>query len=219
MSITITPIPYAESVLREDWVFRGGDPRGRLPIVFCLYLVEAEGRRILVDAGCETMPGFDMRNFISPVEALKRKGLSPEDVTDLVITHAHHDHIECAKYFTHAVVHIQREEAARAQKRNYLPPPLQLNLFDSAYHLCPGVEILRIGGHSIGSSVVTVRGEHTTYVIAGDECYWQECLTRKIPTGNSVCPEKSQAFIQTYSAPEYTVLLAHDLSNIGGIQS
>ncbi|MBQ8431984.1 MAG: MBL fold metallo-hydrolase [Clostridia bacterium] len=218
MSITIHTVQYAESFLREDLIFRGGSRERELPIVFCLYLIETEGKKILVDAGCKTMPGFDIRNFSSPVEALRREGFSPEEITDLVITHAHHDHIECAKDFPGALVHIQREEAARAQKRQYLPTELTLNLFDSAFHICEGVDVLCIGGHSIGSSIVTVAAEHTTYVIAGDECYKQECLIRQIPTGSSVCPEKSQAFIQTYRAPEYTVLLAHDRNKTKGNQ-
>lgn len=48
------------------------------------------------------------------------------------------------------------------------------------------------------------------YIISGDECYSKECLKNKIPTGSSVCPEKSVEFIEKYSDSKYTVLLCHD---------
>ena len=208
MRIEIQKIQYANSTLREDWVFLGGKREIELPIIFCVYLIKTDFKTILVDAGCETMPGFDMKNFISPIKALEQIGVTPNEITDVIITHAHHDHIECVKYFPSATIHLQREELKRARK--YIPEAFSLNLFDDSFSICEGVEIVKIGGHSVGSCIVTVKQENTTYVIAGDECYYRECLIQKIPTGNSFSPEKSLAFIQKYSAPHYTVLLMHD---------
>ena len=82
-----------------------------------VYLIQTEGRAILVDAGCETMPDFDMKNFIGPVKALSNMGIRPEEITDLILTHAHHDHIECTKYFTKAAVYIQKERLQHSRYR------------------------------------------------------------------------------------------------------
>ena len=49
------------------------------------------------------------------------------------------------------------------------------------------------------------------YIIAGDECYLRECLTKKIPTGSSFNKDSSIEFIEKYSQKEYTVLLCHDV--------
>ena len=100
--LEIIPIEYGKSVLSEREIFQGGVEDKFRPIVFMIYLIKTENRLILADAGCETMPGFDMRDFIGPIKALEKTGIKPEDITDVIITHSHHDHIECVKYFKNA---------------------------------------------------------------------------------------------------------------------
>ena len=105
--IEIIPINYGKSVLPESMIFENGAENKLHPIIFRIYLLKTENRLILVDAGCETMPDFDMRDFIGPINALKNIGITPDEITDVIITHAHHDHIECAKYFKNAVIYTK----------------------------------------------------------------------------------------------------------------
>ena len=208
MKPLITTVQYAESTLPEDMIFPGGDKNRSQPIVFRLYLIDLANRRILIDAGCETMPGFDMKNFVVPPVALRNIGIDPEEITDLVITHAHHDHIECTKYFPNAIVHIHKDAYERGKK--YIPQGFSLHLFDGDFTLAKGVEVRVIGGHARGSSIVVVGTGDKKTAIIGDECYKRECLEKRIPTGNSVSPERSLDFINEYSRECYEVLLAHD---------
>ncbi len=208
--VTITAVEYARSVLPESMVFAGGDPNRTRPIVFFVYLVRTPGHCILVDAGCDTMPGFVMEDFIGPVRALAQHGVAPEDVTDVLITHAHHDHIEGVVHFPRATVYIQRAEY-EADGKNYIPKEQRLVLFDQEAWIGGAVHAICIGGHSCGSCIAEIRIGEETYILAGDECYARECLTRQIPTGCSCCPEKSRAFVEEYSKDTYTVLLCHDL--------
>ena len=71
----IISIEYGEYVLPENAVFQGGDKNTSWHIDFILYLIKTPNRIILVDAGCETMPGFKMKNFNGTVNALKNSGL------------------------------------------------------------------------------------------------------------------------------------------------
>lgn len=204
----IIPIKYAESVLPEDQIFKGGDKSKVRPIVFNLYLIKTNEQKILVDAGCDTMPGFDMKNFIGPVKALEKINILPEDITDVAITHSHHDHIEAVKHFYKARIHIQRDEFKTGAK--YIPENFTVNLFDDDFLICPGVRIVKIGGHSVGSCIIEIKDSDKIYIISGDECYLRECLENKITTGSTVCPEKSEKFIKEYSGSKYTVLMSHD---------
>ena len=206
--IDIIPIDYGKSVLPESWIFENGAKNKFRPIIFRIYLLKTENRLILVDAGCETMPGFDMTDFIGPVKALNNIGISPEEITDLIITHAHHDHIECAKYFKNAVIYIQKDEYEAGKE--YLVDNINIRTFDEEMLICGGIKAVKIGGHSKGASIVEITEADMKYIIAGDECYMRDCLTRQIPTGISYNPEKSRAFIKKYGAGEYTVLLCHD---------
>jgi glyoxylase-like metal-dependent hydrolase (beta-lactamase superfamily II) len=204
----ITKVKYANSTLAESMIFKGGRSAVKLPIAFILYLIEDEGKTILVDAGCDTMPGFEMENFIGPVGALERIGIAPEEITDLVITHAHHDHIESAYHFKNATVHIEEGEFESGKK--YLTENTSINVFKDSYPLTRVTKIVKIGGHSQGSCIVEAQDGEKTYAIIGDECYLKECLERRIPTGSSCNEKASLDFINKYSDEKYTVLLAHD---------
>ena len=207
--IDIIPIDYGKSVLPENWIFENGAENKFRPIIFRVYLLKTENRLILVDAGCVTMPDFDMRDFIGPIKALNNIGISPDEITDLIITHAHHDHIECAKCFKNAAVYIQKDEYEAGKE--YLVDNINIRTFDEEMLICDGIKAVKIGGHSKGSSIVEITDADKKYVIAGDECYMRDCLTRQIPTGMAYNREKSRAFIQKYGSGEYTVLLCHDI--------
>ena len=205
----LLPILYGRSTLGEHHVFENGSRVVRVPIDFIVYYLEAEGRKILIDAGCDTMPSFDMVDFIGPVAALEANGIKADEITDLIITHSHHDHIEGVKHFANATVYLQKDEYEKGKK--YIPEGFPLVLFEEELTLCQGVKILRIGGHSRGSSVVEITDGSQKYVVCGDECYSPLCLEKRIPTGSSVCPERSRQFIDKYGSGEYVALLCHQM--------
>ena len=204
----IIPVEYGRSVLAESMIFQGGAEDIFRPIVFMIYLIKVQDRLILADAGCETMPGFDMHDFIGPVKALEKMNIKPEDITDVIITHSHHDHVECVSRFKNAVIYIQRDEYESG--RRYFSEGMRVRLFDDEIQICPDVKAIKIGGHSKGSCIVEIAENREKYIIAGDECYMRECLDKRIPTGSSYCPKKSREFIEKYSGSEYTVMLCHD---------
>ena len=149
-----------------------------------------------------------MTDFIGPVKALNNIGISPDEITDLIITHAHHDHIECAKYFKNAALYIQKDEYEAG--KGYLTENLNIRTFDEEMQVCNGIKAVKIGGHSKGSSIVEITDSGKKYIIAGDECYMRDCLTNQIPTGSSYNPEKSRDFVKKYGNGEYMVFLCHD---------
>ena len=206
--IEIIPIDYAKSTLPESWVFLKGDKDVKVPIVFRVFLLKTADRLILVDAGCVTMPGFDMVDFIGPIKALKNMGISVDDITDVILTHHHHDHIECVKEYKNAVVYIQKDEYEKGKQ--YIGTEQTVKTFDDEIQVCDGVKVIKIAGHSVGSSIVEIAGEDKPTIIAGDECYSRQCLIKKIPTGMSPNPEVSKAFVEKYGSDEYNVLLCHD---------
>ena len=201
-------IVYANSKLPESYVFDGGREDKLLPIVFSIFLIRADGRNILVDAGCDCMPGFEMFNFKSPVLALEAEGVQREDITDVILTHAHHDHIEAVHYFENATIHIQKD--AYEKGRKYIPEHFRVNVFEDEYCLCEGVKAVKIGGHSRGSCVVEVTVGGKEYVLCGDECYTHYNLINHVPTAKCYSLERSRYFIEKYSNSRYICLLSHE---------
>lgn len=215
--LTLSAFRYGTSTLPESSVLLGGSKDKPVVIDFVFFLLEAPGRRILVDPGCDTMPGFEMRNFRLPVEVLKGEGVEPASVTDVLITHAHHDHIDAVRHFPQASVFIQKDEYEQGKK--YLEASATIILFTDEIEPAPQIRMKQIGGHSKGSCIVLARINGTSCVICGDECYARQCLTRKIPTGSSCCPERSRAFVEEYSRPEYVTFLCHEpIADLRGIR-
>ena len=208
--VSLYCIKYAESVLPEKMVFHGGSPKKQIPISFAIYLIKTDKKNILVDAGCETMPGFKMENFYSPVAALLQVGLSADDITDVIITHSHHDHVEAVKYFKNAVIHINEAEYQEAEK--YIPAEFKINLLNNEYNLTPQIKVIKWGGHSKGSAIVEIITEDSIRILAGDECYTNANIENKICTGAFYNKEKAIEFVKKYRDIKYRVHTCHDIS-------
>lgn len=206
----ITALKYGESVFSKRLIFDGDTSDEQPPISFTIYLIQTGDKNILVDVGCDDGAGFEMSVFKKPVEVLKEYGLDPSEITDVIITHSHHDHIEAIGYYKNATIHIQKDEYDIARK--YIPENFKINRIDDEFSLTDRVTMRKIGGHSTGSCIVLA----DNYVLCGDECYYLKNLTEKIVTGASCDKQKSKEFIGEYSKNKYIPLLFHDPQILSG---
>ena len=92
-----------------------GAERGRtLDIPVMVWLLKgSNGRQVLVDAGFHRQKFLDQwkpRDFRTPAAAVEAAGVKPEAITDIIISHAHWDHVDGVDLFPKATVWIQREE-------------------------------------------------------------------------------------------------------------
>lgn len=210
----ILAVVYGETEIPESMAFAGGSASVNYPIKLILYAVMIGERRVLIDAGCDTMPGFTVRGFAPPAVALERAGLPPEQVTDVILTHAHHDHIDGVRHFPNARIHIQRQEAEAGQE--YLPQGARVHTFEEGCVVAGCLAVRRIGGHTPGSCVVELEQHGVRTVFCGDECYLPDCLARRIPTGASCDAAVSRAFVEQYGSGGYRPLLSHDPGVVTG---
>ena len=207
---------YGATEITERMAFQDGSENIKLPIALLFFLVEYENKKILIDVGCDTMPGFELFEFEMPVKVLEAYGVKRSEITDVIVTHSHHDHIDALYNYTQATVHLHEKEVKLAGR--YITDEKQVLTFEECRKIPDKVEIRHIGGHSAGSSVVLVAGGEYTYALCGDECYTKENLLKCKPTGSSVCLEKSKNFVEEYRKDKYIPVLFHDpdiLSEIG----
>ena len=204
-------LEYGRTYLTERFLFPQGDREKKVPITLVFYLVKWQGQNILIDAGCDTLPGFQLTCKRTPAEALGDAGLTPEQIHRVIITHAHQDHIEGVRYFPRATVHIQEEEYRRGSR--FIPSQMQVETFRDRTRVGP-LEVICIGGHTPGSCIVKGGG----YLFVGDECYSLENFSEGIPTGSTCNIEKSRDFVEQYGKSDLTKLMFHDLrTRIGKI--
>lgn len=77
------------------------------------YLKGDNGRKILVDTGFlrdSSGKGMPLREYSRPDLALRKLGVGPDEITDVIITHPHYDHIGGLGLFARAAVWMQRND-------------------------------------------------------------------------------------------------------------
>lgn len=204
----LTAFQYGKTDLTMRAVFQDGNPNEKMPISLLFFLIETDGRKILVDVGCDTMPGFELFEFKKPVEVLEEY-IAREKITDIILTHHDHDHVDCLGYYPEATVYINRDEIPMTAS---ITDKTRVCAFDDEIEVCRGIVVKKVGGHSRGSSVV----ELGNIVLCGDECYSKENLELKKPTGASACLENSIKFVEKYRE-NYETVLFHDADLVGYI--
>ena len=208
MEATITATVYGRTVLPGNWIFQNGDPQKKEPIQLILYHIRIGDRQILIDAGCDTLPGMVVEDFSSPVMALSKNNILAEHITDILITHAHHDHIDGLRHFPNAKIFIQKDEYLAGS--GYFLQGSSVHTFEQSCTVAGCIEVEMIGGHSIGSCIAKLEANGKHYVFCGDECYLRVNLQKRIPTARPYCLANSQRFVEEFSDRKYTTLLAHD---------
>ena len=96
--------------------------------------------------------------------------------------------------------------------KKYIPNDFRISTFENECRISSQINIIELGGHSKGSSIVEIKTQETTHILAGDECYTNANIKNKICTGLFFNKEKSNLFIKKYSDKKYRVHTCHDIS-------
>src|SRR4051794_13654466 len=70
----------------------GAEPGRKLDIAMLVWLIRGDGRNILFDSGFYRDQFFEqwrVADFIKPSDAVRRAGVNPEAITDVIISHMH----------------------------------------------------------------------------------------------------------------------------------
>ena len=92
----------------------GADRDRKLDIPVMVWLLKgSDGKVVLIDSGFYRQKFLDQwkpRDFRTPTAAVEAAGVKADAVSDIIISHAHWDHVDGADLFPNATVWIQREE-------------------------------------------------------------------------------------------------------------
>jgi len=111
---SIEAIRYADSPGDSLADLLIGAPKDeKIDTIFAVWLIRGGGRNILFDSGFHRPRWFKewtIKNYLRPDQAVRLAGVKPEDVTDVVISHAHWDHMGGIDLFPKANIWIQKDE-------------------------------------------------------------------------------------------------------------
>ena len=136
-------------------------------------LIRAQGRIALVDTG-----GFSMRTML--IKRFAERGLKPADITDLLLTHSHHDHAVNWVLFSQARIVIGADEldwsltvpwgetpVAELYMRELKTSP-QLHAAAEGEEVFPGITAHLAPGHTPGCLVFVLHAGERDVIFSGD---------------------------------------------------
>jgi len=183
----IIPRPLWEKLIPPD-------ERNGIRLALRSMLVQAPGKNVLVD--CGIWDGFpeklrtriysiDQPDFASTLKA--QAGLDPSEITDVIATHLHFDHVGGffssggRSRFPQASLHIQKGQLAWAKspsdkdRGSYVPEMIaaleaypKLVVHDGAWALVPGLDVELAHGHTPFMQIVKVTSGARTIIHTAD---------------------------------------------------
>jgi glyoxylase-like metal-dependent hydrolase (beta-lactamase superfamily II) len=161
--------------------------------IYAVWLIRGGGRNILFDSGFHRDRWFKLwtiTDYLRPDQAVRLAGVKPEQVTDVVVSHAHWDHLGGIDLFARATVWIQKEEfryytgeawQAGGQHGGIDPDDVQelvklntegrLRLVDGDnVEIFPGIRAYTGARHTYASQYLRVDG-NPPFVLASDNVY------------------------------------------------
>ncbi len=183
---TIAGFPVASLVM-------GAPTDEKTDIAMVVWLIRGRGRNILFDSGFHRevwLKEFPTADYLRPDEAVKLAGIQPEEVTDIVISHAHWDHMGGIDLFPKATVWIQKQEFVYYTGDAWQPGGRhggidpddvkalvqrntegRLRLVDGDnVEILPGIRAYTGARHTFASQYIRVEGGRP-FVLASDNCY------------------------------------------------
>jgi len=184
-------------------------------------LIRGQGRTILLDVGA-----FGMRAPLK--KRLHEFGLEPKDITDVILTHAHYDHMVNYILFPQATIWIGDTELTWAAKQapgfNPLPELYVQQLNQSAHvrriqapsEFLPFLHCFLVPGHTPGHLLFVLDNGESDVIFTGDAAKNRaELMSKKvIDTGNaSESAESIELIFEKWRAKPKNILIpGHDLS-------
>ncbi len=221
---------------RVAGLVEGADKDRKLDIAMMVWLVRGNGHNILVDSGFyheKFFPQWHPTDFVRPSDTLKRLGLKPEDITDVIITHMHWDHADGMDLFPRARIWIQKDELQYYAGEAWQSPrahggidpddvmtAVKLNtqgrvalVNGDAQEILPGVTCYTGGKHTYASQFVGVNTAAGTVVLASDNMYLYENLEKHVPIAATLDREsnlRAQDRMKQLAASPKLIIPGHD---------
>ena len=194
---------YATVARRRTDNFIAHDPHdGPMPMDYFVWLIRGAKRTWLVDSGFNRAAALARkRDFLRcPIASLAAFGLSPADVSDIIVTHLHYDHTGNINLMPKARIHLQEQELQYATGR-YMAHPLlryayavddvveivrgvyneRIAFYSGDHEIAPGLQLVWVGGHTAGLQAVRVHTARGWVVLASDASHYYENIHRASP--------------------------------------
>jgi len=222
MKYKITPIIAGYfGPVGDDTYFLNGDPNNICMMPSIIFHLQSETESIMVDASfsypdrcvvaMNRIMALDVRRTCHLSLLIQKYGIDPFKVTKVILTHCHWDHAGGTYAFPNAKIYVQKTDWDYFMADETLQPEFReellsmkrrLILVDGVDKSIEGIEMIPVGGHSIGSQILYVDTEDGKAVLAGDLVMHPRNIKEYLPIGiycydQKECKEALEQIIQT----------------------
>lgn len=196
------------------------------------FLIHTSDDCILIDTG------FSFSDQDHPLinEALLAKNISPNDITKVLLSHLHKDHIEGLGFFSengfvqmfpNATIYIQKREydyaISQTESHSYNQELLQAikklpNIFwlnEDTGKITPNISFEVTGGHTAFHQVFWYKNEDNIYFFGGDNLPNRSYLKRPIAYKTDFDGKKAREYRKIWEQKaideEWIIMLYHDM--------
>lgn len=205
-----------------------------LTLHYFVWLILGGPHPVLVDTGFldDDARERGIRDYVSPAAMVERAGVKPDEVPMALITHLHYDHWAGHSLFPNAQYWIQQDEvafwtgpfshyAAFRQSANVgamarlvtLNYGNRLRIVHGEHEVLPGIRLHRVGGHTAGLQIVTVKTARGTVVLTSDASHFYHNVETRQPVQIiTSLPEMLAGFETIYAlaGAEQLIVAGHD---------
>jgi glyoxylase-like metal-dependent hydrolase (beta-lactamase superfamily II) len=216
------------------------DEENCIPLASRSLLITRGAQKILVDCGAG-VKWSDKLAKIFAIETVSTQSLpfTPDEVTDVILTHMHFDHCGGISYFDggilepafkNATIHVQRSnlenalapnirEAASYLKENVHPiRDGKVHLIDGDTELFDGIELRVANGHTRGMQWLLLKDSEQTVVFPSDLIPTSHHVPLPYVMGYDICAETSlkekKAFLEQAVSEKWRVIFQHDVDTL-----
>jgi glyoxylase-like metal-dependent hydrolase (beta-lactamase superfamily II) len=204
----------------------------KIDTMYAVWLIRGGGHNILFDSGFHRDRWFKLwtiKDYLRPDEAVKLAGVKPEEITDIVVSHAHWDHMGGIDLFPKATIWIQKDEfryytgdawQPGGQHGGIDPDDIQelvkLNtegrvrlVNGDNVEILPGVRAYTGGRHTYASQYILVEGS-PRFVLASDNA----CLYRSLIEGKASATFSEADYPASIAAQKRMIELAGSIDRV-----